>query len=304
MPATAVPREPHRFGVRDFAVVIVMNILWGLNIIAVKMAVTEIAPMTAGFLRQAIVFLVCATWLRVIPGRTATLAVLGTLSGGVFYLIINLSLAVSTSIGALAIAGQLGVPFSLLLAIVVFRERIHWPRMLGIGLSILGVILLVFDPAAAREGVGLALTALASLIWAITSLIQRRLVGVPVLTIYAWVGLMGSIVMAVVAGIAEPAAMRAIPDLPLHTIGWVAFSAIGSTVIGQGSMSWLLQRHSVSMVTPMTLAAPIISVFAAAYYFGNPLTLLMLSGGGLAMIGVAIVTIRTARVERLEGKLA
>jgi O-acetylserine/cysteine efflux transporter len=268
------------------------------------MAVTEIAPMTAGFLRQAIVFLVCATWLRVIPGRTATLVVLGTLSGGVFYLIINLSLAVSTNIGALAIAGQLGVPFSLLLAIVVFRERIHWPRMLGIGLSILGVILLVFDPAAAREGVGLALTALASLIWAITSLIQRRLVGVPVLTIYAWVGLMGSIVMAVVAGIAEPAAMRAIPDLPLHTIGWVAFSAIGSTVIGQGSMSWLLQRHSVSIVTPMTLAAPIISVFAAAYYFGNPLTLLMLSGGGLAMIGVAIVTIRTARVERLEGKLA
>ena len=31
------------------------------------------------------------------------------------------------------------------------------------------------------------------------------------------------------------------------------------TVIGQGSMSWLLQRHSVSVVTPMTLAAPIIS---------------------------------------------
>lgn len=304
MPAVTAPREPHRFGMRDFAVVIVMNVLWGLNIIAVKMAVTEIAPMTAGFLRQAIVFLVCATWLRAIPGRTATLVLLGTLSGGVFYLIINLSLAVSTNIGALAIAGQLGVPFSLLLAIVVFRERIHWPRMLGIGLSILGVILLVFDPAAAREGVGLALTALASLIWAITSLIQRRLVGVPVLTIYAWVGLMGSVVMAIVAGIAEPAAMRAIPDLPLHTIAWVAFSAIGSTVIGQGSMSWLLQRHSVSIVTPMTLAAPIISVFAAAYYFGNPLTLLMLAGGGLAMIGVAIVTIRTARVERLEGKLA
>lgn len=304
MPVASVSREPHRFGLRDFGVVIVMNILWGLNIIAVKMAVTQIAPMTVGFLRQAIVFLVCASWLRLVPGRTGTLALLGLLSGGVFYLIINLSLAVSSNIGALAIAGQLGVPFSLLLAIVVFRETIHWPRMLGIGLSILGVVLLVFDPAAAHEGVGLSLTALASFIWAITSLIQRRLVGVPVLTIYAWVGLMGSIVMAVVASIAEPAAMRAIPDLPLRTIGWVAFSAIGSTVIGQGSMSWLLQRHSVSVVTPMTLAAPIISVFAAAYYFGNPLTLLMLAGGGVAMLGVAIVTIRTARAERLEGKLA
>ncbi len=304
MTIQAAPPATHRFGLRDFAIVVVMNVLWGLNIIAVKMAVTEIAPMTAGFLRQVIVFAVCASWLRLVPGRTATLALLGLLSGGIFYLVINLSLSVATNIGALAIAGQLGVPFALLLAIVVFRERIHWPRMLGIGLSILGVVLLVFDSSAAREGAGLALTALASLIWAITSLIQRRLVGVPVLTIYAWVGLMGSLVMAVVAMITEPAAMRAIPDLPLRTVGWVAFSAIGSTVIGQGSMSWLLQRHSVSVVTPMTLAAPIISVFAAAYYFGNPLTLLMLAGGGVAMLGVAIVTIRTARADRLEGKLA
>ncbi|MES3153266.1 DMT family transporter [Sphingomonas faeni] len=289
-----ITRETHRFGLRDFVVVVLMNVLWGLNIIAVKMAVSAIAPMTAGFLRQAIVFLVCASWLRFVPGRTGTLALL---SGGVFYLLINLSLSVSTNIGALAIAGQLGVPFSLLLAIVVFRERIHWPRMLGIGLSIFGVVLLVFDPAAAREGTGLTLTALASFIWAIMSLIQRRLIGVPVLTIYAWVGLMGTLSMGVVAWIAEPAAMRHIPDLPLRTIGWVAFSAIGSTVIGQGSMSWLLQRHSVSIVTPMTLAAPIISVFAAAYYFGNPLTLLILMGGGVAMLGVAIVTIRTARAD-------
>jgi O-acetylserine/cysteine efflux transporter len=29
----------------------------------------------------------------------------------------------------------------------------------------------------------------------------------------------------------------------------------------------------------------------------------MLAGGGVAMLGVAIVTIRTARADRLEGKL-
>lgn len=304
MTIQAAPPATHRFGLRDFAIVVVMNVLWGLNIIAVKMAVTEIAPMTAGFLRQVIVFAVCASWFRLVPGRTATLALLGLLSGGIFYLVINLSLSVATNIGA----GDRRPAWRPVRAAArdrrFFRERIHWPRMLGIGLSILGVVLLVFDPSAAREGAGLALTALASLIWAITSLIQRRLVGVPVLTIYAWVGLMGSLVMAVVAMITEPVAMRAIPDLPLRTVGWVAFSAIGSTVIGQGSMSWLLQRHSVSVVTPMTLAAPIISVFAAAYYFGNPLTLLMLAGGGVAMLGVAIVTIRTARADRLEGKLA
>ena len=283
------------FGPRDLIVVAAMNILWGLNIIAVKMSVTAISPLTAAFLRQSIVLLVCASALRIVPGRMRALTALGLLSGCLFYVAINLSLAVSTNVGALAIAGQLGVPFSLLLSILVFRERIHWPRMLGIALSLAGVIILVFDPAAAGEGLGLALTALSSLIWAIGSLIQRSLVGVRVLTIYAWIGFWGTISLGLLAWWLEPKAIASVPELPLHTLFWVAFSAIGSTVLGHGAMSWLLQRHSIGMVTPMTLAAPVISVFTAAWYFGTPITAIMLIGGAMAMAGVAIVTVRTAR---------
>jgi O-acetylserine/cysteine efflux transporter len=94
----------------------------------------------------------------------------------------------------------------------------------------------------------------------------------------------------------EPAGISGIGSIPLHTLSWVAFSAIGSTVLGQGAMSWLLQRHPVSTITPLTLAAPVISVFTASYYFGTPVTAIMLIGGAMAMLGVAIVTIRSARV--------
>lgn len=282
-------------GAGDLAIVLMMNVLWGLNIIAVKQSVDLIAPLTAAFLRQAIVLLVCASSLRIVPGKMVALTVLGVLSGGAFYLAINLSLAVATNVGALAIAGQLGVPFALLLAIVVYRETIHLPRMIGIALSLAGVVLLVFDPAATHEGPALALTALASLIWAIGSLIQRQLKGVPVLTIYGWIGLWGMIVLGLAALWQEPAAMRAIPAIPLGAVGWVAFSAIGSTIGGHGAMSWLLQRHPVATVTPLTLAAPVISVFTASWYFGTPVTAIMLIGGAMAMAGVAIVTIRTAQ---------
>ncbi len=287
----------HAFGARDLAVVLAMNLLWGFNIIAVKTAVEAMPPMTAGLLRQLVVFLVCAAALRIVPGRMRALIALGVLSGGLFYVAINLSLAVADNVGALAIAGQLGVPFSLLLAIVVLRERIHWPRMMGILLAFVGVGLLAFDPAAAREGPGLALTAVASFIWAICSLIQRRLIGVPVLTIYAWVGLMGTLVMGAVAAVFEPQGLAALPRLPVSVLGPIAFSAIGSTVMGQGAMVWLLQRHPVSTVTPLTLAAPVVSVFAAAYWFGTPPTWPMLLGGAVAMLGVAIVTVRTAKAQ-------
>jgi O-acetylserine/cysteine efflux transporter len=283
------------FGAHDLIVVAAMNILWGFNIIAVKMAVSEIAPLTAGFLRQVLVLLVCIGSLRIIPGRMKALTALGILSGGAFYIATNLSLAITHNVGALAIAGQLGVPFSLLLAIFVFRERIRLPRVAGIVLSVAGVGLLVFDPTMVNEIPGLALTALASFIWAICSLIQRNLIGVPVLTIYAWIGLWGTIILGMIALVVETEAIWAIPHIPLRTFGWVVFSAVGSTVLGQGAMSWLLQRHPVSVVTPLTLAAPVIAVFATGWYFDTPPTMLMLTGGAIAMVGVAIVTIRTAR---------
>lgn len=287
--------SPTRFGAVDLAVVVGMNILWGLNIIAVKIAVGEIAPLSAAFLRQAVVLIVCASALRWVPGKMGWLTALGILSGGAFYVAVNLSLAVAHNVGALAIAGQLGVPFSLILAVIFYREKIHWPRITGIALAIMGVVILEFDPEAGRETLGLALTAVASLFWAICSLIQRQLIGVRVLTIYAWIGLWGTLIQGIIAWHFEPGVMRALPVLQLGTLGWVAFSGIGSTVLGQGAMSWLLQRHPVSTVIPLTLAAPVISVFTASWYFGTPVTMIMLTGGALAMLGVAVITIRTAR---------
>lgn len=272
-----------------------MNILWGLNIIAVKMAVETIAPLTAGMLRQLIVLAICLPALRIVPGRMVPLVALGICSGGLFYIAINLSLAVSDNVGALAIAGQLGVPFSLLLAIVVLGERIARIRLAGIAMALGGVGLLVFDPHAVDELLGLGLTAVGSMIWAVCSLLQRRLVGVPVLTIYAWVGLLGALTLAPVAVVFEPQALAALPSVPLAHFGWVAFSAIGSTVLGQGAMSWLLQRHPISAVVPLTLAAPVISVILASLFFATPLTPLMIAGGIIALAGVGILTIRTAR---------
>jgi O-acetylserine/cysteine efflux transporter len=290
--------HPHpKFSGYDILVAVAMNVMWGLNLIAVKMGVDLIEPLTAAWLRQVMVMLICLPALRIIEGKMRELVLLGALAGGAFYIIVNISMAVSTNVSALAIAGQLGAPFSLILAIIFLGERVHKYRIAGMALAFAGVVMIVFDPNAVNEHLGLALTAVASFIWACCSLIQRRLIGVPVLTIYAWVGLVGTVVLLPIALIAEPQAMASIQDLPLSSLGWVLFSALGSTVIGQGAMSILLQRHPVSAVVPLTLPTPVISVIAAAYWFGTPLTPIMIAGGGVVLAGVAIVTLRTAQAE-------
>jgi O-acetylserine/cysteine efflux transporter len=285
---------------RDWAIAAIMNLMWGLNLIAIKEGVNHISPLSAAWIRQTIVMLVCLPALRIIPGKMREILWLGLLSGVIFYIIVNLSMTVSTNVGALAIAGQLAAPLSVILAVIFLKERIHKYRIAGMALAFFGVALLVFDPAAVAERAGLALTALGAVIWAVCSLIQRRLAGVPVMAIYAWLGLVGSFGLLPIALYFEPEQMAALPSVPLSSFGWILFSALGSTVIGQGAMSLLLQRHQLSTVVPLTLVNPVIAVLASSYYFGTAITPIMMIGGVIVMIGVAIVTIRTARVKDAE----
>ncbi len=290
-----------RFGPTDLLMVGAMNVVWGLNFIAIKNSITLVGPLTAALLRQTIVALVCLPMLRIIPGRMKNLLTLGVLSGGLFYIVNNLAVAAAVNLSALAIVSQLGAPFSLILAIIFLKEKVRRFRIFGMALSFAGVAILVFDPAIAHEHLGIGLMVGCSMIWAVCTLIQRDLKGVKVMTIFAWIGLLGALILLPAAYLFEPQNLRTIPSITATTLGWITFSALGSTLIGQGFMSALLQRHPVSSVVPMTLAAPVIAVISSAVYFGTGLSPTMILGGLIALTGVAIITIRSARAE--EGRL-
>ncbi|SNS39563.1 O-acetylserine/cysteine efflux transporter [Sphingomonas laterariae] len=285
-------------GPRDLIVALLINLTWGLNIIAVKMAVMATAPFAAGGLRQAVVLIACLPFLRWVPGRMRPLLVLAALNGTIFLIFTNFSLQVADNVSALAIAGQLGVPFSLILGVIFLGERIALPRMLGIALAFGGVVLLVFDPGIFSELPGLILMALGTFTWAVGAFLQRKLADVPALTIYAWIGLGGVIGLMPLSMWLEPGAFRNLPNLPLRDVGWLLFSGLGSSVIGQGGMAWLLQRHPISTVLPLTLGAPVIAVSASSYFFGTVLTPVMIAGGLLTLSGVVIITLRSARAKK------
>jgi len=286
------------FGRLDWTIAVAMMLLWGFNIIAMKSVVDAAGALPGAFLRQAIVAVVCLPFIRIVPGRMQLLLVLGVLSGGLFYVAIGLSLKISTNVSALAIAGQLGVPFSLILAVVFLREKIGVPRLIGIVLALLGVLLLVFDPEAVKELPAIGISACGSLVWAIATLIQRNLGGIGVLNISGWLGLIGSAVILPFALLLEPDGMQMLGDLSMETYAWTAYAAIGSSIGGHGAMVWLLQRHSVSTVSPLTIPTPVISVAFATWWFGTPLTWLMIAGGLIALLGVSIVAIRNAQRSR------
>jgi len=282
----------------DAGLAAAITFFWGINIVAITVVVRDTAPLTAAMLRQCAVMLVCLPFLRIIPGKMKAVLLVGLMQGAAFLVLSNLALRIGHNVSALSIAAQLGVPFALLLGVLFEGERIALVRLFGIVLAFGGVIVMVFDPAAVHEGPGLAVMALGTLMWAIGSLLVRRLGAVPVLTVYGWIGLIGFAVLLPLSLLLEPQAVRHIPALTGQDWGWVLFSAICTTVIGHGGMAWLLQRHPITRVMPLTLGAPVIAVIGSAIAFEIVLTPIVILGAVLSIAGVTIIALRSAEKGR------
>ena len=280
---------------QHLALILLIDLIWAFNIVPLKLAVEAAGPLTAVTLRYVIVLVACLPWLRWLPGRMRWVLVTGVIAGALFMGLGGLAFALADNVSALAVAGQLGVPFSLILAVVIYKERIRWPRITAVALCFAGVAVMGFDPAIARESLALWLTVVASLCWAMGNLLFRKLVGVPVMTIHAWLAAVSVPILAGTALVFEPQRLAAIGNLSWQVWACLAYSGLASSLLGHGGMTWLLQRYPVATVSPLTLPTPLLSVIIAVIAFDTPITVQMLIGGALTLIGVAVITLRTAR---------
>lgn len=281
--------------------ILLIDFLWAFNMVAIKESVALIPPLLATALRYGVVLAICATSLKLVEGRMGLVLVTGFVTGALQFGLGSTSYHVATNLSALAIAGQVGVPLSLLLAILIDGERIAWRRTVGILLAFAGVTLLLFDPRIVDERLGILLSVGAALCWAVGNLFFKRLAGVPILTLYGWQAMVAIPSLLAASAILEPGGIAALAEVPLPTSGWILYSAIAASLIGHAGMSWLIQRYPVTVITPLTLPTPLIAVAIVTLWFGTPITPMMWVGGALALAGVAIITLRTA-VKSVERK--
>jgi O-acetylserine/cysteine efflux transporter len=277
------------------AFILLIDILWAFNIVAIKESVLAMPPLLSVGLRYGIVLLVCATSLRIVEGRMRLVLLTAFVTGALQFGLGGYGYQVATNLSALAIAGQLGVPLSLILAILIDGERIAWKRTVGILLAISGVTLLVFDPRIVDERLGILLTCGASICWASGNLLFKRLTGIPVLTLYGWQAVVSLPTLLLASALFEPGGIAGLPQVPLTAFGWILYSAIAASLVGHAGMSWLVQRYPVTLITPFTLPTPLLAVLFATLAYGTPVTPVMLLGGALTLAGVAIITLRTAK---------
>jgi O-acetylserine/cysteine efflux transporter len=281
---------------RDLLLLLGITILWGLNLVISKIGLENLPPILFTTLRFAIMALVLAPFLRIYRGQMGALAVAGLLSGAVCFALMFVGLALAENVASVAIAGQLGVPFTTLLSVALLGEVVHWRRWTGIALSFAGVMVMGLDPRVFEYWPSLAFVIGSAFVGALGLIAVKRLQGVDPLALQGWFALISLPLLAGLTLAIEQPTAQSVAQAPLAAWGAVLFSALGASVIAHTGFYYLVQRYPVTSVAPLTVLSPVLSVVFGIWWLGDTLTARIALGGALTLVGVFIIIWRERRL--------
>lgn len=265
--------------------------IWGFNFAMAKWGLREMSPMLLMTLRFAIVAFVLLPFVPRPTGRWREILLLSFLLGFLHFAMMFTGLeGIDASTAAIAI--QLQVPFASLLAVLFFKDKLGWRRLLGMAIAFAGVAVVAGEPRLAGSYESLALVIGAALIWAVSNVLVKALHDLSGWTIAGWMSLFATPQLALGSLLLEDGQAEA-----LRTAGWLTWSAVAYTsiavmVVGYGAWYWLLKRHPVSVAMPFTLLLPIFGAASGVLALGESLTAQLLLGGALVVAGVGIIVLR------------
>ena len=197
--------------------------------------------------------------------------------------------AVYIGAGLLSIINATVPIFSACVAYVVYQERLSRSSLLGLLIGFLGVVVLMFNPDESFGSSGwLAILSalLACLLYGTAiNLTVNNLQGVSGLTITAGGLFVSSLVLL-------PFALWARPEvLPVGNIWWSVF-ALGIVCTGFGFVMFyrLIDRIGAGRAIMTTYLIPVFSILWGNIFLGESVTLIMVVGCILVLLGVGLTT--------------
>lgn len=292
-------REP--IGPRTFFLAILVSILWGGNLVSIRVGVDSVPPLWSAFWRMAVGVAVVTAWslwqgVSIRPSRKEwkPLFYLGVLFTAQIGLLNSASAMTSPSYGVVILNS-----YAVFANIVGhfwrgpgMEDRLTGIRVLGLAVAIAGLVVLTIGNApprlAPRPLLGNLLMVLSAFLLGYRQVYTRWLVQHvdPARTV-VWQMAWSVPLFLVIAVVSEP--------MVYGHVTWQAVAAIsyqGFIVAGICFIVWaeLLKKHSAGTLSMFSFLVPVAGIALSGWIFGEPLTASLLVGGLLALTGVFIVT--------------
>ncbi|GAA1968709.1 EamA family transporter [Catenulispora subtropica] len=272
--------------------------IWGSTYLAIRYAIESIPPLSSAALRFTLAGLILAAFLAIRRGpaalrvsrrQLASAALIGVLllAGGNGGVVLS-EQYIPTGMSALLVAS---VPLWIVVWRLVAKDRPNPRTLVGVLIGFVGLVVLIKPGGGVAHNyfLGVALVVVASVSWAFGSVASKTLLTPPkdpfVASAYQMVfGGLGCAVAAALHGESfHPGAITG-------TSAWATLYLIGAgSLVAFSSYVWLLNNAPISLVSTYAYVNPVVAVAFGALFLGESITLAVVAGGLIVVLGVAVV---------------
>lgn len=248
-----------------------VTLIWGTNFVFIDIGLAQLPPFVFASLRFALVALPLVFFLPrpKVPWRY--LVAYGVLIGFGQFGLLFWVMQSHMSPGLASLVIQVQAVFTIVLALLFFKEKVNLAQVVALVVSFAGVLLIAMQGHVDASLIGLAVILVAAISWAVGNLVVKQCGKVEIIAFLAWSSLFAVPPLALMSYYYEGPALI-ISSVSMATWqAWaiVLWQTLGNTLIGYGLWNFLLQRHSAALVAPWALLVPVFGMAASSVFLGE-----------------------------------
>ena len=266
-------------------------LLWGIGFTFAKAGLNEFPPLFLMGLRFTLAALTLVWFVPIPRGQLKQIFWISLVGSTLQYGMTFTGLSMLDASLAIIII-HLEVPFSVLLAAIVLKDKPGIQRILGMLISFAGIVLIAGQPSLSKQLPAILLTAAGAMTWAVGQIMVKRLENPPSgFALTAWIGVFSGPQMILGSFIFEDSQLESLSNA--SWIGWgvILYLALIMTVLGYGIWYHVLSRNHVSKVMPVMLLLPVFTIASSMLFLGEEPSPMIFIGAAVVIGGVSMIVI-------------
>ena len=264
-------------------------LLWGIGFTFAKAGLNEFPPLFLMGLRFTLAALTLVWFVPIPRGQLKQIFWISLVGSTLQYGMTFTGLSMLDASLAIIII-HLEVPFSVLLAAIVLKDKPGIQRILGMLISFAGIVLIAGQPSLSEQLPAILLTAAGAMTWAVGQIMVKRLENPPSgFALTAWIGFFSGPQMILGSFMFEDSQLESLANA--SWIGWgvILYLALIMTVLGYGIWYHVLSRNHVSKVMPVMLLLPVFTIASSMLFLGEEPSPMIFIGAAVVIGGVSMI---------------
>ncbi len=275
---------------RDSLIAALVPIFLGFGFVIAKPAMDHFPPILLMGLRFTFAASILIWWFP-IPKKYLKKIFIASLVANTLQYSITYSGLNLIDASAAVLLVQTEVPFGVIFAFFLLREKPTIRSLVGITIAFIGVYILTGSPNLDGKFIGISLTILGSAIWALGQVMVKPLSKeINPLALVAWLALFSGPLLITISSILDGDTIYYLKNANKYS--WLIAFYLGFIMqpITYGCFYYVLKNNPLYKVLPIvTMGIPLTGLLAAIFLLGEKPTLELFIGGIIILIGVIII---------------